>query len=75
MNETGIARLAVSVALCEASTQEVLRFNPDDPAVKTLCLEVPVRVPGLCLEVPVRVPGLLEAAPPISASSASNQLP
>ncbi len=75
MHETGIARLAVSVALCEASTQEVLRFNPDDPAVKTLCLEVPVRVPGLCLEVPVRVPGLLEAATPLSASSASIQLP
>ncbi len=33
MHETGIARLAVSVALCEASIQEDLRFNPDDPAV------------------------------------------
>ncbi len=50
MHETGIARLAVSVALCEASIQEDLRFNPDDPAVN-------------------------EAAPPISASSASDQLP
>ena len=50
MHETGIARLAVSVALCETSTPEVLRFNPDDPAVN-------------------------EAAPPTSASSASNQLP
>ncbi len=34
-----------------------------------------MRVPGLCLEVPVRVPGLLEAATPLSASSASIQLP
>ncbi len=50
MTVTGIARLAVFEALCEASTQEVLRFSPDDPAVN-------------------------EAAPPISASSASIQLP
>ncbi len=38
MTVTGIARLAVFEALCEASTQEVLRFSPDDPAVTCMAI-------------------------------------